>query len=426
MLKELVSIALSSALAVGVVTTPPHSTATDVTEVASPAALTAISYEDYEARRQLAEQNQVDSAFSQGVTDFSAQTSAGVLSGQENACYSPASLYFALSLSAAGAAGNTKTQLLNLLHADDTASLTQNCAKLYRLLYTENEIGKLQIANALWMDSGTNFAPDFQNTASQDFYTSLYTGKLTAPATISAMEQWVSDHTGGKIKPTIQPSDDSILYLMNTIYFKDEWISNFNPSQNTTDPFYLANGGTTTATFMHRSDIGSFVRGKDYISSKLAMKNRETVTFVLPNEGVSVQKLLDTEHLQEILSGSTEEHQKHGRVHWSIPKFSYDTKANLKNMLQNCGVTDLFEPNCADLSGMTSKPAWLSGASQQTYIALDENGVEAAAYTELGFAGSSMPTDEADMNLNRPFLYCIQSSDGTPLFVGVCGKPSNA
>lgn len=422
MIRETLSLLLSAVLPL---LSAPAAPPSSVTQAAAPAALSAPAFDDFYAQRAIWDQNPVDETFLASIRGFSAQTTAGLLTGQENACYSPASLYFALSLSAAGAAGNTETQLLDLLSASDVDTLTQNCGNLYRVLYTDNEVGKMQIANALWMESGAEFTPAFLQTASEDFYASLYTADLDAPATVTAMEQWVADHTGGKIQPTIQPTPDTILYLMNTIYLTDQWTALFDADENTVEPFHCADGTTPDATYMHRKTLSSFVRGDGYLAAGLSLKSQGSVTFVLPDEGVAPADLLTPERLSAILAGGTEEQQKYGHVTWTVPKFSYDSKLDLKPMLQACGVTDLFDAERADLSDMTSlKPAFLSGASQQTYIGVNEQGVEAAAYTELSYAGSAAPEDQADMRLDRPFLYIIKATNDTPLFIGVCANPT--
>lgn len=423
MIREILSLALSALLPLGAAATP----SPEVVQAAAPAALEAPAFDDFDARYALRMQNPVSEEFLAAVDAFSAQTASGLLDGKENACYSPASLYFALALSAAGARGETQAQLLDVLGAPDADTLAAECASLYRLLYTDNEMGTLQISNALWMQAGTPFAPAFLQTASEDFYASLFTADLNAPATIAAMEAWVSEHTGGKIQPTIEPDPDTILYLMNTIYLKDEWTDLFDEAENTVGPFYRADGGAQDAAYMHRETLSSFVRGDGYLAAGLGLKNQGSVTFVLPDEGTALAALLTPARLAAILSGGTAEQQKYGRVSWSVPKFAYESKFDLKAMLQHCGVTDVFDEKRADLSGMTSMPdAFLSSAIQQTYIAVNEQGVEAAAYTELGYAGRGMPMDEAEMNLNRPFLYILRAANGAPLFLGVCAAPTAA
>ena len=56
----------------------------------------------------------------------------------------------------------------------------------------------------------------------------------------------------------------------------------------------------------------------------------------------------------------------------------------------------------------------------------DENGVEAAAYTMISMAKSaafSLGREKVDFHLTRPFLYAIESQDGTVLFIGTVTVP---
>jgi serpin B len=57
---------------------------------------------------------------------------------------------------------------------------------------------------------------------------------------------------------------------------------------------------------------------------------------------------------------------------------------------------------------------------------MDENGVEAAAYTiiEMETGSAAPPEEQIEMNLNRPFLFTITSREGAVLFIGVCGNPT--
>ena len=68
----------------------------------------------------------------------------------------------------------------------------------------------------------------------------------------------------------------------------------------------------------------------------------------------------------------------------------------------------------------TDNGAFLSSAMQAARVKIDEEGVEAAAYTEIVCADSAMmevpPTVE--MDLDRPFLFVIFDNSNVPLFVG--------
>ena len=111
------------------------------------------SFIDFDAEKELREENPIDDNFIKAINEFSYKTSTNILTDTgENINYSPLSLYFALSLAASGAEGETEEQLLALLGVSDKEFLSEQCGNFYRMYYKDNEIGKLKIANSIWMD----------------------------------------------------------------------------------------------------------------------------------------------------------------------------------------------------------------------------------------------------------------------------------
>ena len=89
------------------------------------------------------------------------------------------------------------------------------------------------------------------------------------------------------------------------------------------------------------------------------------------------------------------------------------------------GITDVFDPSISDFSPMTDDTeAYLSQAKHAARVAIDEEGVTAAAYTVMMAAGAAAPPEEEiDFTLNRPFVFAITGADSLPLFVGVVHQP---
>ena len=108
------------------------------------------------------------------------------------------------------------------------------------------------------------------------------------------------------------------------------------------------------------------------------------------------------------------------RVNWSVPKFDLHDSLKLNDALQALGVTDAFDENKADFTPLTEQPAYVESVNQAARVKINEEGVEAAAYTEVDVNATAAPPrelPEEEMNLNRPFLFVIWK-DGAPLFVG--------
>lgn len=382
----------------------------------------AVGFEDHDVSRKVRKQNPVEDDFLAALTGFSYETSSAILSGAEgNANYSPLSLYFALALAGTGANGETQSQIFDLLGISGADELSAQCGNLYRLLYTDHEITKLKIASSLWMDNNTVFNDSFVQNAAENFYASSYSADFTDETTGKAMGQWVSNNTNGTLSPNFQTDAEQILSIINTVYFYDEWIDRFNKAKTAEDVFH-APEGDVTVDFMNQT-FGSmaFVKGDGFTRSALGLKGSGQMVLILPGEGVSVSELLSSaESVQALFEGGE---SGYGEVVWQIPKFSFDSKYELVDALKTLGMTDAFEQN-SDFSGITDGIAFITNVTQQTHIAMDEQGVEASAFTEICYAGSAMPDGRAEMILNRPFIYGITAANGTLLFVGVCNNPA--
>ena len=114
------------------------------------------------------------------------------------------------------------------------------------------------------------------------------------------------------------------------------------------------------------------------------------------------------------------ERDDYAKIHWSVPKFDASSTVELEDALKALGITDAFDADRADLLPLTDDGAYVSNVTQAARVKVDEQGVEAAAYTEIGIARNALPPENlpvVEMNLNRPFLFVIWQGD-VPLFIG--------
>ena len=395
-----------------------------MTEVVYPS---AYAFEDDDTWGKVREENPVGENFTEAINNFSYKTGALVLTGEgENINYSPLSLYYALSIAASGAKSETEAQLLDLLGIADAQELSVQSGNLYRLLYRDNEIGKLKIANSIWLDDHMNgeaiiFKDDFIKSAAENFYASSHSVDFASEETGKAMADWISSNTNGTLSPTFETNPDQILTILNTVYFYDQWFVRFDKNNTAEDVFYLSNGSEVKTDFMNQT-FGSarFTKGKGFTRADLALKNAGQMTFILPDEGISPYDLITSAgQMKEVFEGGE---SFNGEVVWKIPKFSFHSKLSMTDLLKELGVKAAFTPD-ADFTGITDHMAYVTGVLQETKISIDEDGVEASAFTQIRLAGSAMPEGRADMILNRPFIYGITAQNGSLLFVGVCENP---
>ncbi len=382
----------------------------------------AFAFDDYDTRTKMLRDNPVSEDFMAAVNDFSYSTAAKLLTENENNVnYSPVSMYYALSLAATGAEGETRNEFMELLGADNISELSTQSRYLYNRLYRDNNIIKSKISNSLWLNNAENFNEGFVNNAASNFYAHIFNEDFANTETAEKMSDWVALNTGGTIKPDIQLSSQQLMSIFNTIYFSTQWTDEFNKNKTEEDVFYLADGNTVNVDYLNsRYDSYRYVVGDNYISSSLALKDGAGMFFILPDEGVAPRELLSSaQSVDEIINN---ENAFAGEVIWQIPKFSFDSTINARETLELLGLESAFNQN-PDFSAITAGIAFIDNISEDTHIAIDKKGVTASAFTEIQYAGAMIPEGRADMILNRPFIFGIQHS-GVLLFIGVCDNPA--
>lgn len=355
---------------------------------------------------------------------FAAVTGAELLSGAENRCYSPVSLYLALAMAGAGAAGETQAQIYTLLGAENTDTLAAGCKTMLDALQRDEKDSKLYLANSVWTRQGIETKPDYQTLLEQDFSAESFSVPFGQTRADGKMSAWVEQRTRGLLKPKFQHEADTVAVLLNTIYFKDGWAEPFSERNTENGDFTTAGGEIVRADFMQNRSAGLAREGEDYRKAELPFRSGGSMFVVLPDEDVPLQKLLAERGLQELL---TDEGAQSRDIAWSLPKFRQGGEVQLIDLLRPLGVTDAFDADAANFSNGWDTPAYISEVRQGTALSVDENGVEAAAYTEINIKESAAlvePEPLLEMRLDRPFLYGVRGADGTLVFVGVCADPT--
>lgn len=389
-----------------------------------------VSYHDYDGKR--AKRQVVSPDFLTGLSQFSFTSAAEVFALGErsvNSVYSPLSLFYALALASEGAAGSTQAELLQALHMPNIDLVRSESSKLFKNLFTDNEIGKLLLANSLWLQEDVAFNKAFLERAARDYFAHSFSVDFADPKTAKQISQWVSENTGGKLgndPREFQASPEQVMSIINTVYFYDQWSTEFDHKLTKKDIFSLADGSKVKVPFMNRTFMGAYVQEEDCLITALNFKNDQRMLLVLPDKGVSPYDILsDPGRLEDVLTAMNSESAKGGEIILSVPKFNFETKHDLNNVLKKLGAEQAFTEQ-ADFTGLAStKPLFISDVRQNLSISIDEKGCEAAAYTEIRLLGCMPPNEPIEVKLDRPFIFAIIGGAGdAPLFIGVVNNPA--
>ena len=365
-----------------------------------------------------------------GYDDFMSVLSAAVLDGTGNKNLSPVSVYIALSMAAEGASGETQGELLALLGAQDATDMRRTAQELLSSLEVRGETGEIALADSLWLgeqDERVRFYEAYLDVLRDSYGAEARSVRFGDPAAGAQIAGWIREKTREKVKVSedaMQFDGDTLAVLINTVFLKDSWREPFHEDRTEQGVFHGLNGKEGTADYMRRTDRnGAIVRGEGFLRYALPLNEVGRMVFVLPDEGVMLESLLGGPEKVTALLRDGEE--KNADVDLMVPRFSFQDRTDLEEILQSLGVRTCFT-GMADFSGMTDTPAHVSRVLQESYIGVDEKGVEAAAYTLVALAKSAaipVEREKIDCHLTRPFLYAIESRDGTVLFLGTVAEP---
>ena len=343
---------------------------------------------------------------------------------------SPLSVALALSMTANGAAGNTLAQFQDVLGGGvDLVELNTACAQLMADYQGLGGSTKCAIANSLWVDPEGQIKDEFIGQCRGIFDAQVFSAQLSEPGIVKDLNSWVSQHTNKMIPEIIdQPfPEETACLLVNALYLKNSWLSEFDPLSTHTMDFHHAGGPDSQVEYLRKFDTQlSYLQGKGAQGVVLPYDDgRLAFVAILPDlypdspdfgqwlnnlEGNSLSQLINNREDAIFLS-------------FAMPKFSAEWKGNLEDTLPLLGLEDAFVPGAADFSSLGDSPEgyYISQVIHATKIEVNEKGTEAAAATVVAAeSGAAAPPQEGiTLILDRPFLYgIVDLHTGVPLFLG--------
>lgn len=392
-------------------------------------------YENFNDYWNLMEQRESDAAAAlSALSGFFADSSELYLanSGGENRAWSPVNAYIALAMLAEVTDGNSRQQILDALNTADLDTLRTQVGAIWEEVYKDdgNEISVL--ANSLWLNEDLEYSQNTMDNLAYYYYTSIYQADLSSSKASNALQTWLNNNTGGLLKKNIANASfpkDAVLTLASTVYLQTKWVDEFSSGKNSTGLFH-APGADVKVTYMNKQAYHAYYHwGDSYGAVALSLKNGCKMWFFLPDEDKTLDDILrDGQYLTAITHGNIyhdTDSQKYMKVNLTVPKFDVSSSADLKTMLAEMGVTDIFNEYLSDFTAITSdSPVAITAVNQAARVIIDEQGVKAASYIEIPGAGAAAPPEEIiDFILDRPFLFVIATHEGIPLFTGVVNEP---
>lgn len=389
---------------------------------ADPAAKTEIKLNEVDKRKY--DEDKLNQGY--GEFSFKMLTQLAENAGKKNIMISPASMMMALDMLSAGAKGETLRQL-NELFAKDTEPIDQQAfaANLMKRINASQKL-KFACANAVWTNDtvlkgkvNPEYSKYIKKTFGAEFKASVFNDK-----THEEVNKWVDGKTEHMIPQLLDEplSPDAAMVLVNAIRFEAQWLNGYADS-SVKKLNFRGTEGTKEASMLMSTEEGYFSSDKATGFIKYYEGEEYAFVAILPNDTkADANEFIKTfsyeDYKQFIKSRTSEE------VQTMMPEFRSDYGADLKEALIKLGVTDVFNKNTADLTGISvpdNTKLHVYKVVHKSHIEVDRKGTKAAAATGVLTRDSAAPikTEPKVVYCDRPFVYAIVDTVSmNPIFIG--------
>ncbi|XP_029826754.3 intracellular coagulation inhibitor 2 [Ixodes scapularis] len=349
-------------------------------------------------------------------------------SPEENIFFSPYSLSIAMGMAYAGAGGETRQELHENLGYSRAGLPEEQVLDAYAR-QTQRHLSDpsnttVDVANTAAIHLGLPLLNEYEAILRNSFNADLQKVDFVenGQGAVDVINSWVKDKTHNKIESLFSEPLDPLtrFVLLNAMYFKGTWKTEFQKRRTGQRSFF--NGGVTQAQvdtmigkirIRHNSfndmsvDVAELpYRGGDY-----------SMVILLPQEKTGVEALkmnLTAGILKTILDRLVQRD-----VTVFLPKFKFESKYSLKEILQNMGIRRIFGGG-ADLSGISGDTSLhVFDVVQKAVVEVNEEGTEAAVVSAVIGGLRSGSFSGFEFEVDHPFLFFIRDTRSNAiLFVG--------
>lgn len=367
----------------------------------------------------------------------------GEMFENKNLVCSPLSLQYALAMTANGASGQTRQEIIDFLGYGEEGidALNEYSKTLLEQLPAVDLDVTLKVTDALLVNDRFPLLPSFKTTVENHYYAAVDNMDFSDPSLIAArINEWASRSTDGFIDKVLEASEispDAVAYIMNALYFKAKWAGGeddpmFESDRTKPEDFHLSDGRTVKADMMRNMSYHQYAEMDGYKVLALPYAGRKFYMYILLPDENDINGLMDklqTTSWSDILSSMKND----AEVYVRLPKFEIENKYDLSDALQALGVEKAFQRGQAEFDMMFQPKDgyyyWISKVIQKARIKVSEKGTEAGAVTVVEMPGEAAPGPGEEPKkvyfyADHPFVFVIgEKTSGTILFEGVCTKP---
>lgn len=345
-----------------------------------------------------------------------------------NVLLSPFSASMALGMTLNGAADETFDAMRQALRFQGLSQ--QEINEAYRglldLLLDLDPRVELRIGNSVWARRGFPFVPEFFTAVKTYFDAEARELDFKDPRAADTINAWAKKQTNDRITKIVDRIEpENIMFLLNALYFKGRWTTQFDPKDTRERAFTRDDGSIVQVPMMEQREARFPVAaGEGFTAGELGYGGGAfAMTVILPDRGRSLDQVvaaLDAEAWDGLVARLDTT-----RMDLRLPRFRFQYDELLNDPLMDMGMRVAFtdRANFTRLTPVATRlPVCIDFVRQKSFVQVNEEGTEAAAVTAVGISVTSLPPSFV---VDRPFFFAIRERySGTILFMGAIGDPT--
>ncbi|KAM3962232.1 serine protease inhibitor 32 [Aphomia sociella] len=349
---------------------------------------------------------------------------------RQNIAISPLSVWSMFSLLAEGSSGDTFLELMKELRLPRDLRSTQALHLAARnILKCSDKDVLINGKTVMFSDCSLEIHPEFCKAAVTYATDILSVDSSNTTKLANDINYFICVATEGRILNAVRPEilENLRMVLVDALYFKANWTTQFDPSYTKAESFYNSQGKTIgSVNMMYQKGNYSFGDATNIEAQVLELTYGRDQQFamlvLLPFDGVSIKTLLKNLATQP-LSWMTEFKYSGNLpdVEVYVPRFKMSTKTDLIPPMQYSGIISIFDKQRAQLPGVSNSPLFVSKTIQNVDIEVTESGTVAASSTIVGLENRRLGQKFV---ANKDFVFLIvERCTSVILFAGVYEDP---
>jgi len=347
-----------------------------------------------------------------------------------NVIISPLSIDLALSMTYNGARGDTEKAMAQAMGISGTTSAALNSKNqdlLKRLADKDRDI-ELAVASSIWTKPGVRFNKDFISQVAR-----YYSADVKAALDTAEINGWVVKKTKGRIKKIVETiSADSVMVILNAVYFNGTWTTPFSKNRTGNQLFQLNDNDRVNVPMMRRENVNGYAKFDDFQSVYLTYGNARAYRMYIfcPDSVTGLPAFLaglNDKSWNTFISRFPKpvfikNREQMAKCLLVLPKFAAEYENDMREVLSKMGMENAFNAEKADFSGMSAEKLHIEKVQHKCCVEFSEEGTETRAATAVTMTKDQRPA----VIVNRPFFFAItHDTTGTILFMGAVYNPQN-